>query len=246
MIIHESNNVPDSTYFSTYHVTPDINVDGSLTIYDGKGTYRSSWGAPGVTSTVVLDDDDLVAIHVGFHHKHGGGQFWRYYTTDGETTRQIEWRQIPDEARQRILDAAKRLAPSWAKAPGKLRTQYAKPSLRTQTSYKLVRLESDGRMVSLYDGATEYRIGKRLAQQAQPGHYGGWYSHPTREQVMRLWERGALVPDRCVVEGAAYAMIECEVAGTIIRYDNNKLSSTYLTPLRVVETFVHQPAAMAA
>lgn len=246
MIIHESSNVPDNTYFTTGDTEPEINNDGSLTIYDGKGTYRSSWGAPGVTSTVILDDDDLVAVHVGFHHKHGGGQFWRYYTTDGTETRQIEWRQIPDEARQRILDAAKRFAPSWAKAPGKLRAQYAKPALRTMTSYKLVRLEANGSLRSLYDGSTEYQIGKRLAQRAEAGHGGGWYSQPTQAQVMALWNTGALVPDRCVVEGVAYALIECEIGGTIIRYDNGKLSSTYLTPLRVVETFVHQPAAMAA
>lgn len=246
MKINTSNNVPDGTYFGTFSAEPDINEDGSLTIYNGQGTRRSSWGAPGVTSTVVLDECDLVAIHVGFHHKHGGGQFWRYYTTDGETTRQIYWRQIPDEARQRIIDAAKTKAPSWAKAPGKLRTQYAKPTLRTMTTYKLVRLEADGTLRSLYDGETEYRLGKRLAQKAEADHGGGWYSHLSQTAVMRLWEKGSLVPDRCVVEGAAYALIECEVAGTLVQYANNKISSTYLTPVKVISTFVHQPAAVAA
>lgn len=244
MKINISKNVPDGTYFSTGNAEPDINSDGSVTIYNGKGTQRS-WGTPGVTSTVILDDCDLVAIHVGFHHKHGGGQFWRYYTTDGSETRQIVWRQIPDEARQRILDAAVK-APSWAKAPGKLRTQYAKPTLRTMTTYKLVRLEADGTLRSLYDGETAYRLGKRLAEKAAEDHGGGWYSHLSQSAVMRLWDKGSLVPDRCVIKGAAYALIECEVAGTIIQYANNKISSTYLTPLRVVETFVHQPAAMAA
>lgn len=245
MKINTSKNVPDGTYFTATDVQPDINDDGSVTIYSGHGTSRS-WGRPQVTSTVILEECDMVAIHVGFSHKHRGGQGWYYYTTDGTETRRITWQQLPDEARQRILDAAATKAPHWAKEPGKLRSEYTKPALHTMTSYKLVRLENDGTMRSLYDGETEYRIGKRLAEKAQSDHNGGYYSHPTAQQVMRLWQSDSLVPSRCVVEGAAYAMLECEIGGTIIRYENGKLSSTYLTPLRVVETFIHQPAAMAA
>lgn len=245
MKINTSDYCPDGTYFTATDVQPDIQADGSVTLYNGRGTSRS-WGRPQVTSTVVLDDCDLVAIHVGFSHKHRGGQGWYYYTTDGSETRRITWQQLPDEARQRILDACEAKAPNWAKEPGKLRSEYVKPALRTMTSYKLVWMEPDGRMVSLYDGNTEYRIGKRLAEKAESDHNGGYYSHPTQQQVMRLWETSSLVPSRCVVEGATYAMIECEIGGTIIRYENGKLSSTYLTPIRVVETFTHQPQAVAA
>lgn len=245
MKINTSDYCPDGTYFTATDVQPDIQADGSVTLYNGRGTSRS-WGRPQVTSTIVLDDCDLVAIHVGFSHKHRGGQGWYYYTTDGTETRRITWQQLPDEARQRILNAYEAKAPNWAKEPGKLRSEYVKPALRTMTSYKLVRMEADGRMVSLYDGRTEYRIGKRLAEKAESDHNGGWYSHPTQQQVTRLWDASSLVPSRCVIEGATYAMIKCEISGTIIEYENGKLSSTYLTPLEVVSTFTHQPQSVAA
>ena len=245
MRIHESSNVPNGTYFTQTDVEPRVLEDGSIRIYDGKGDYRSSWGAPSVTSTVVVNEDDFAVIHVGYNTKHAGGQQWYYYTTDGEQVERITWRQIPDETRQRILDAAKQFAPRWAKVPGKLSTERKAPQLRTRRSFKLVRM-MDGQMVSIYDGETVYEVGKRLMQKAEAGHRGGWYSHPTQRQVMALWRAGDLVPDDCVVPGAAYALIECEIGGTIVEYSNGKLASTYLTPLRVVETFVHQPAAMAA
>lgn len=244
MIIHESNNVPDGTYFRTGSAEPDINDDGSITVYDGKGS-RRGWGQPQVTSTVVYDEDDLVAIHVGFSHKHGGGQFWRYYTTDGKSTSQLTWAQLPDETRQRVLDAAKTKAPSWAKEPGKLRSQYAKPSTRKMVAYKVVRRLEDG-LVSVYDG-TQYAIGKRLAEAVHgyvtdygdPIHRGGYYSHPSPEQVKALLAQGNLLPSDRLEHGMTLALIECEISGKIVRYPNGKLCSSYLTPTRIVETITY-------
>jgi hypothetical protein len=245
MKIQTNTHVPDSTYFRTGDAEPEINPDGSITIYDGNGSSRS-WGRPGVTSTIVLDECDLVAIHVGFHHKHGGGQFWRYYTTDGTTTRQIEWKDLPDDIRQRVLEAHEENAPAWAKAPGKLRSQYRKPSLIIRTTYKLVEQLPNGRLVSLYDSETEYQLGKRLAEKAQDEHQGGYYSHPTPEQVLNLWESGDLVPARCYAEPKILALLECEIGGNIIYYANGKMASTYMTPTILLRTIEYQPAAQAA
>lgn len=244
MNIHESNNVPDGTYFRTGDAEPTVNDDGSITCYDGKGS-RRGWGQPQVTSTVIYDEDDLVAIHVGFSHKHGGGQFWRYYTTDGKNTSQLTWAQLPDEARQRVLDAAKSKAPSWAKEPGKLRSQYVKPSTRKMTTYKIVRQLEDG-LVSLYDGTT-YAIGKRLAEAVHGYvndfgdsiHRGGYYSHPNPEQVKALLAQGNLVPSGLLEHGVTLALIECEIGGKIVRYPNGKLCSSYLTPTRILETIAY-------
>ena len=253
MKIKTNSNVPDSTYFTTTEVEPNIEKDGSITIFNGKGTRRSSWGAPSVTSTVVLDECDFCAIHIGFHHKHRGGQSWYYYMTDGAETYRVKWQQLPDELRQRVLDNVDN-APGWAKEPGTLRSTYAKPALKTMTTYKLVKVQAD-RLVSLYDGVTEYVIGKRLGKavgtepQREMEHYGvaaahdgGYYSHPTQEQVMRLWESGNLVPDRCKATALRLALIECEISGVIVEYANGKLASTYLKPLRVVSEFDYTPA----
>lgn len=236
MKIQTNTNIPDSTYFSMSDVAPEIDDSGDIVIYEGRGT-RRGWGAPQVTNTVVLEDCDLIAIHVGFSHKHRGGQGWHYFTTDGTATRKVTWTQLPDETRQRILDNETK-APSWAKSPGKLKSQHAKPSTRTQTTYKLVRLEN-GRLVSLYDGETEYTIGKRLVQKAVEDHRGGFYSHPSTEQVKSLLEKGNLVPDHCLSPGMSLAMVRCEISGTIVKYPNGKMASTYLTPVEVIEQIAY-------
>lgn len=247
MIITTSGNVPDGTYFNTGDVEPTINADSSLTIYNGDGT-RRSWGRPQVTSRVVLDEGDFVAIHIGYSHKHRGGQFWRYYTSDGQATRQITWPQMPDEQRQAVLDAYNKPAvPYWIKVPGKLRSERRTVKDSIRTSYKLVAVDGDGRLFSIYDGTTEYVLGKRMAeavgQRAGVGEYGdvrhagGFYSHPTPEQVRALWERGALVPNDRIEGITQVALLECEIAGRIVQFPNGKLASTYLTPIAVVDAF---------
>lgn len=244
MLITISSNVPDDTYFRTEDAEPTIMQDGSITVYHGRGT-RRGWGEPGITSTVIVDEDDFTAIHVGFYHKHGGGQFWRYYMTDGTTTNQVNWQQLPDELRTKVLAGYDALAPKWAKTPGKLRGEYKKPSLKTRRAYKLVQL-IDGRLYSLFDQAVEYRMGVRLAERAHEEHGGGFYSHPSSQQVLNLWQQGSLVPDRCYGSPMILALIEVEIAGTIIDYPNGKMASTYLTPIAVLETFDYAPVAEVA
>lgn len=149
MEIRASNNVPDSTYFRTGDVSPFITGD-AIVMLNGQGTRRKSWGAPGVTSTVIVDESEFVAIHVGFYHKHGGGQFWRYFQQGEREIHKVEWKSLSEEKRLLVLDAWIAKAPGWAKQPGKLRSQYLKPSELTQSE-----LLEDGRIVGykrlLYD-----------------------------------------------------------------------------------------------
>lgn len=230
MEISIRSDVPDGTYFTTEAVTPWLSAsDTILNIYDGDGT-RRSWGRPGVTSTVVLNAPDLVAVHIGWHHKHGGGQCWRYFAVNGEV-RQVEWKDLDDATRQVVLDAYDEKAPGWARIPGKVRTAYRRPVLQTRTSYKLVALDGD-RFVSLYDGHTEYALGRRNVEAARPGHHGGFYSYPDPHVVMHLWQEHDLVnPAR---HFDRLALLECEISGTIIDY-GEKLASTYLRPLQIMQ-----------
>lgn len=109
----------DTTYFRPAQVTP-FSENGVIWVYSGKGSPRR-WGAPGVTTTIIVNNPDFVAIHVGFFHKHRGGQFWRYFVSDGQEIHQVSWRSLPDEQRQIVLDAYQEKAPSWAYSPGELR-----------------------------------------------------------------------------------------------------------------------------
>jgi hypothetical protein len=242
MEIRFSSDVPDSTYFRMGDVEPVIK-DSSLTLYDGSGSRRFSWGQPGVTSTVVVNALDFVAVHVGFHHKHGGGQFWRFYNVNG-SVQQVAWKDLPDETRQVVLDAD---APAWARQPGKLRKDYIKPTPRKFSARKIVRIIED-QLYSLYD-ATTYEIGKTRIEQARPNHGGGYYVY-TGDDVKDRFLAGQIG-----AKGTGqYAILECECWGRREYYDFNgecitraveqgltsdthKIAVTYCKPTSVVETF---------
>lgn len=231
MRIQTSSEVPDSTYFRVASAEPSICPDGSLTIYNGEGTRRSSWGAPGVTSTVVYETETFAVVHVGFHHKHGGGQFWRYYLTNGET-KAVTWASLDDDTRRAIL--ASRKAPSWAKVPGKLRSEYVKPEQVKreggETYFKAVAMDGE-RLVSIFDGRTEYVIGQTLVEPVRKGHGGGFYVYASQVQAEE-----ADVPPDSMLRRAPRAIIRVRAEGQYTRYDNGKIAFSRVTPLEVVAT----------
>jgi hypothetical protein len=242
--ITSENYTPDETYFGIRHVAPQLQIiDGEtvLTICNGAGTNRSSWGTPETTSTVVYEAEDLIAIHVGFHHKHRGSQFWRYYQSINGVWKKVDWVHLSDEDRQCILTAYKKKAPHWAKIPGKLRNEYKKPELPTSTTYKIVQV-IDGRYYSVYKPDVEYVLNKRLAEKAVENHGGGYYSYPSLETLIKLFQDKTLFHSRYYKHEMELAIIECEISGTIITtYDNGKCSSTYLKPVREIKRFTYTP-----
>ena len=125
MEITTSDRIPDYTYFRVGDVAPRRKNSG-LEVLNGQGTRRSSWGSPGVTSTVVINEDDFAAIHTGFYHKHGGGQFWRYYIVEDNKIQRLMWRSLTEERRLQVLDGFVARAPGWAREPGKLRRDRGK------------------------------------------------------------------------------------------------------------------------
>lgn len=232
MRIQIATDIPDSTYFRTGDAEPVINADGSLTVLNGQGTRRSSWGAPGVTSTVIYETETFAAIHVGFHHKHGGGQFWRYYLSDGQQTARVTWASLDDETRLVIRQTAARKAPSWAKEPGQLRSEYKKPAEARREGgeyyYKAVAMDGD-KLLSIFDGRTEYAIGTTLVQPVRKGHGGGFYVYASE-----LAAREADVPSDSMLRRAPRAVIRVRAEGQYTRYDNGKLAFSRVTPLEVV------------
>lgn len=241
--INTSHDVPDTTYFRTESAEPVLKGD-ALTIYNGTGTRRSSWGQPGITSTVVLEADDLVAIHVGFFHKHGGNQFWRYYRLNGGQWARITWAKLSDGERQRVLAAFEKRAPSFANVPGKLRASYQKPVLETRTTYKIVKIV-DGKYYSVHDGATQYTIGKRLAQRALDDHVAGFFSYPDANVVLNLFHARELFRETRYSVPMELALLKCEISGTMINYDG-KICSTYIKPVRELSRFQYTPVMQEA
>jgi hypothetical protein len=235
-------NVPDSTYFTMSDVEPTI-ADGSLVVFEGKGS-RRGWGSPTVTSTVVIDEPDFVAVHVGFHHKHRGGQGW-FYFVNGQ---RAKWNQLGSRQGQ-VLEAAKAKAPSWAKAPGKLAAQRKSPTSNAVVGYKIL-AQVDGKLHSLYAPETTYELGKRMAQKAKEDHEGGFYAYHDLEALKKSWANGNVVGKSKLAHwqerNAQFVVVEVQAAGTIIEYGDpfymafleapiGKFAATYLTPVQVLE-----------
>lgn len=146
-----SDDVPDSTYFRIGDAEPRFR-DGVIACLDGHGS-RRQWGQPGVTSTVIVVRPDFVAVHVGFHHKHGGGQAWRYYRPSGR----VRWKDLSDLERMEVLDGRIERAPGWADRPGKLRRDRIRPGELTTAErlgdgryvgYKWLARRADGALLS--------------------------------------------------------------------------------------------------
>ncbi len=245
--IKESDYCPDDTYFRTGDVAPEINEDGSLTIFNGQGTSRLSWGRPGVTSTVVYQDEHLSAIHIGFHHKHGGGQFWRYYTNGDSQAKRVTWGRIADEQRELILSGYEEVAPDWAKVPGKLRKNYkvSNPKANAFIGYKVMAVQDDGTLTSLYDPTVIYQLGKTNVEQSRPDHNGGFYVAPTPD-VLSDYNDGKVVNERHMVDWIA--LVKCECWGRRQYYpapgewpedgnlsNSKKIAVTYCKPLEIIE-----------
>lgn len=241
-MIHNSSDIPvDSTYFRVAGAEPDINADGSITIYNATGAHRS-WGRPQVNSTIIVEANDFVAIHVGFSHKHGGGQFWRYYYILNGKTKHVTWSALADETRQIVLDAAAKKAPSWAKSPGNLRSNYRKPKDNAFGGYKVVRIAADGSLRGLYNPDVVYQVGKVMIEKARPDHNGGYYTYVDAD-VEAAFRRGDIsgkpAPGR-------YAVLQCTCWGSRYFYDRAgrqtdqptyKVSTTYCRPDSIVGTF---------
>ncbi len=244
----------DDTYFTATDCEPTIKGDGTIEYYDGHGSRRRSWGTPQVTTTIVVDEHDFLALHVGFSHKHRGGQFWRYYVeVEGQIARRL-WGQLTDDERQIVLDNGGK-APRWAKSPGKLRAEYVRPEMQKFDGYKILRLTGPDTFESLYDRTT-WTLGKRNGEAvaedagsyiesydeygqfypAYTTHGGGFYVHPDIDKLLALWKQGKLVPDRCL-RTDTYALVRCECSGRVRAFSSGKLAVTYCKPVEIVKAF---------
>jgi hypothetical protein len=224
-----SENVPNSTYFRVGDAEPYIE-NGNLVVLDGVGTSRS-WGHPGVNSTIVHQDETLMAVHVGFYHKHGGSQFWRFYRFQDNQIVRVTWAKLSDEERIVILNSEKGNAPYWANCPGGLRSERQKPQkLEKGCGYKLVGVRN-GKFISLYDEETEYKIGVTLTEEALPNHRGGYYFYKNIAFARQL------KADSSLTRGFyKFALMLVRVEGNIIDY-GNKYAASSMTPVKIIEQF---------
>jgi len=81
MKIITSPAIPQENYFTVSAIAPVLEHD-QLTIMTGEGA-RHGWGRCRVTSTVICDTSDFIAVYLAWQHKRYGSLFgghaWRYY-----------------------------------------------------------------------------------------------------------------------------------------------------------------------
>lgn len=108
-----------------------------------------------------------------------------------------------------------------------------RPAVFHADHYKAVAMLDDGRLVSVYDGVTEYRLGETLREPCRPGHRGGYYCHPDVEMSNATARR--LFPDVSALYGCPrLALIRVRVGGRKIRYSGGKVAFSSVTPVEVV------------
>ncbi len=87
----------------------------------------------------------------------------------------------------------------------------------------------NGKLLSVYDGETEYIINQPMSERARQKHAGGFYVYPTIDAA-----RQANYPSDAKLRDATKVVIRCQVSGQYCVYANGKLAFTHLTPLEVI------------
>ena len=85
-----------------------------------------------------------------------------------------------------------------------------------------------GKLLSIYDGKTEYLLGKTMHEEVIEGHKGGFYVYPNLEEAIF-----ADVPNK---KGGLYiaprTILKCMCWGNRYEYDKGKLAFSYLIPVQ--------------
>lgn len=123
-----------------------------------------------------------------------------------------------------------------------------KPAARTiVTRYKAVAVDSDGAFLSIFDGSTEYAIGKRLVQKAVAGHNGGYYVYATADAAMN-----ADVPRSSVLDTFPRAILELRCEGAPVEYPGEPIAwddegwTTAVAPTKYAYSIVTPVAVVAS
>ena len=92
--------------------------------------------------------------------------------------------------------------------------------------YKLV-AKVESKFYSIYDGKTEYIIGKPMAQKAMSGHKGGYYCYGSAKE--------AIFADIQFKEGGLYiaprTVLKCICWGDFVCYGSGKMAFSNLMPV---------------
>lgn len=96
---------------------------------------------------------------------------------------------------------------------------------KTMTVYKAVAITDDWRMVSIYDGVTEYHLNTAIEQPVRSNHRGGLYAYESIDDA-----RYASLPYNSAKYYNYRVILKCKATGEMLRY-GNKLAVSKLVPV---------------
>lgn len=104
---------------------------------------------------------------------------------------------------------------------------------RPWKAYKIVEIRSDDSLWSVFDADFEWELGTCRIEAATANHSGGYYCYEgAREAELQLVKNTTF--NKVWVAGKKLALIECEAAGKVFKFDNGKRCVSMLTPKRII------------
>ena len=88
----------------------------------------------------------------------------------------------------------------------------------------------DGRLLSIFDGQTEYVLGQEMRELARQDHEGGYYVYPSIVEA-----RQAKFPENARLAEAPKVIVRVRAEGQYCRYASGKLAFSRIVPLEIVE-----------
>lgn len=105
------------------------------------------------------------------------------------------------------------------------------PAAQPVPGYKLLRVNEDGTLESVWDGSA-WDLGKRRTEAARADHSGGLYYYRDLSQCLEAAQTNSVFhPD---MEHHRLAVLRIEAQGRHIGYFGGKYAATHITPLEVI------------
>ena len=154
-------------------------------------------------------------------HFDNGGRWYPSDQEEQECCKQIRWpsRRWPYSLLKHCR-SIEHVATLYGVSPADLRAYACKVEgwtdrarLTPTEAYKMVGVTEDGRLVSIFDAETEYRLGETLRQRVRRNHGGGFYAYLTF-----IAAQGASFPDTAEGLHLPRAIIKVRAAGQWTSY----------------------------
>jgi hypothetical protein len=105
------------------------------------------------------------------------------------------------------------------------------PITVTVPGYKLLRVNEDGTLASVWDGSP-WQLGKRRTEAVKKGHNGGLYYYRDLAKCLEAASRNVVFADD--MEHHRLAVLRVETAGKHLEYVAGKYAASHITPLDII------------